>query len=211
MEFLVKRFSKESLVCMTHVPASISRRHVLCSSRRIAHFRQQISTVLSLLSRRKMTMRDPHFASWLVPSSAAIWYQTQTAPHQDIINGVAYDFSRGYRALNSPVRFRCRISYGWAGSNKFRPGFQGYYKKHGGVHCFERKRRLEAPFSDDDTLSPFREMVHIHFSHARYRLGLHERNFTVAVSADVVMWVFINGAHWLDWRLGVYKIGTMVG
>lgn len=138
---------------------------------------------LSLFSAR---WRDPRFASWLVPSSAAIWYQTQTGPHQDIMNDVAYYFSRGYRALNSPARFRCRISYGWAGSNKFRPGLQGYYKKHSGVLSFERKRRFETPslFLATIILSPFREMVHS--SHARYRLGL-QRNFTAAVGADAVM------------------------
>lgn len=81
-------------------------------------------------------------------------------------------------ALNSPVRVRCRISYGWAGSNKFRPGLQGYYKKHGGVLFRERESEQAKERERDSSLSNpmirFHAMRWFTSTTSRRRLACHD-------------------------------------
>lgn len=109
------------------------------------------------------------------------------------MNDVAYHFGRGHRALNSPARVesgaesvtveQVRTNFVLASKDTIKSTAASSLSR-------ERETSLEIPslFSAYDTLSPYREMVHTgHFSRARYRLGLYERNFTAAIGADAVI------------------------
>jgi len=110
---------------------------------------------------------DPRFASWLVGHLIPNSDCTPSGYHER--RRVSFQF-RG--ALNSLAWVQCQINYGWAGSNKFRSDLQGYYKKHSGILSREkegeRERDSVSLFSSTIRFHvSFREIVHIHTSHAR--------------------------------------------